>query len=96
MTTMRRGFGFGSASGRPSVEARSTPTGIGLSQTSTGKAAGFDNAGSLRVGRCGTVVGRARMSIGSLLPSSSIAGHSDAGVITRATAWPSSPSTTKA
>ena len=77
MTTMRRGFGFGSASARPRIAARSTPAGIVLSQTSTGNAEGFDAAGSLRVGRSGIVVGRARMSIGSLLPSSSIAGHVD-------------------
>ena len=97
MTTIRCGFAFGSgerAAERP--PRASTPAGIAFSQTSTGNAEGFDSAGSLRVGRSGIVAGRARTSIGSLTPSSSIVGHAAAGVITRATARPSSPSTTNA
>jgi hypothetical protein len=76
--------------------ARNT-RGIALSQTSTGKAEGFDSAGSLRVGRSGTVAGRARTSIVSLRPSRSIKGTLRRRlVITRATGCPASPSTTNA
>src|SRR6187431_2448473 len=58
ITTMRCGFGFGNGSRRPRTDARPAPAGIALSQTSTGNADGFDSAGSLRVGRSGTVSGR--------------------------------------
>ena len=74
MTTIRCGFALGNGSARPRIDARATPWGMALSQTSTGNAEGFESAGSLRVGRSGIVAGRARTSIATATPSSSIVG----------------------
>ena len=96
ITTMRRGLRCGSGSARPPTPARSAPGGRLRSQVSTGNAEGFDCAGLLTVGRKAMVEGGARTVIGNSAPSISITGHAGATVITRATATPSSPSTTNA
>src|SRR5262245_21706594 len=91
ITTIRFGSAFGSGKARPATVARATPAGIAASQTSTGNADGFDASGGEIVGRCGSTPGRARTLIARATPSSSIAGHSAADVIARATGAPSMP-----
>ena len=96
MTTILIGCVFGSGSARPSIVARATPGGTGISQVSTGNADGFEFAGVLNVGRNGIVPGSARTVIERATPSSSTFGQVAAEVMARAIGTPSPESTTKA
>ncbi len=92
---MRRGSAWGTGNGCPSTLALDSPAGSAASQVRTSNTDGLDSSGGDTVGRWPMVAGAARKVMGLAMPSSTMAGQAGAWVSTRATAAPSSPSTTK-
>ena len=91
---MRCGCALGRGSACPSIAARDAPAGSQASQVRTGNAAGCDEAKAPRGDRGGMVAAGMRTLIGCTVPSTSICGHCEAAVMTRATAAPAGPSST--